>query len=419
VSSAIASAAIASNRIASAAEAAADINSSLIVSAAQASSAQLYSTSDGNYLLPTNDIDQEIPTYSYRGRYIRIRPSLTDGDGLMNISQVMAYDANNKNVARSKVVYATSMMKGTKKPSVITDGDTNPKNYPNIWQSSSINRNTEFLEIDLGTSNTIERIRIIGRANCSGSQYCEDRMLNLRIEIKATTSPNLTEYYAMNLMAIQNLIGQQQTQAIKTATTSNPSSRLTQKDANPGEFVFSLNTKGSNIPQLGGGDSQDKLISVNTKGRYIRLRPPKSNGDGYMNLSQIMVLNSKGKNIAAGLPIYSTSFMESMSPPTILLDGSTTPRSPPDIWQSATTDRENEFVELDLGSVKMISSVQILGRNDCDINSECADRMASVRVEINKDTSDVAKSAYARQAKGRNINVSSSNNTSNSIRLNR
>jgi hypothetical protein len=338
----------------------------------------------------------------------------------MNISQVMAYDANDKNIARSRVAYATSVMKGTKKPSIVTDGDTHPKNYPNLWQSSSTNRNTEFIEIDLGTSHSIERIRVIGRANCSGSQYCEDRMLNLRIEIKASTSPNLTEYYAMNLIEVQKLIGQQaQSDGTKTPTSATHTTPSMYTDANPGEFVFSLNTKGSNIPQSGGGDSQEKVLSVNTKGRYIRLLPPKSNGDGYINLSQIMVLNSKGKNIALGLPIYSTSVMEGMSPPTILLDGTTTPRSPPDIWQSATMDRANEFVELDLGSVKMISSVKILGRNDCDVNSECADRMASVRVEINKDTSDDAKSAYARQAKGRNINVSSSNNTSNSIRLNR
>ena len=42
----------------------------------------------GQFTLPTDSPDQQIATFGKNGRYIRIRPSLTAGDGFMNIRQI-------------------------------------------------------------------------------------------------------------------------------------------------------------------------------------------------------------------------------------------------------------------------------------------------------------------------------------------
>jgi len=439
-SAAQASSAYASGQQASTAQASSAYASGQLASAAytsdyQASAARAYTDiklNEGHYILPTNDIDQEISTNLYKGRYIRIKPSKTDGDGFLNISQVIVSDPNGDNVALNKVVYATSIMKGGQKPRVVLDGETSYRNFPDMWQSNGSNRDVEFLEIDLGSMFVIDKIRIIGRANCNGSEYCENRMLNLRIEINMNTSPNIKEFYALQWASQKKTAGLQSiepfAQRPKTAGLISPRAYTTPVDSNEenvplesnpaeGKFVFSLNTKGSDVPQTGGGDTEIKSIDVNRKGRYVRILPSNSNGDGYINFSQIIVLNKDGKNIARGKATYSTSTMEGMAKSSTVVRGTRKLRSGSDVWQSATMNRDTEFIEIDLGSMQYISSVKIMGRNDCEANSQCSDRMAGIRLEINKDTSDDAKKEYATNKNGRNVRVTASTNTSTNIKL--
>ena len=410
-----ASSAYAWNQQASAAYASGQQISGAYASGQQVSGAYAYTDmklKEGHYVLPTNNIDQTIYTGSYNGRYIRIKPSLTNGDGHLNLSQVIVTDPTENNVALNKVVYATSYMRGGQKPSVVVDGETSYRNYPDMWQSQGFKRDTEYLEIDLGAVYPIYAIRVIGRGNCNGSQYCEDRMLNLRIDINSSTSPNIKEFYALQWMAKQKA-GMEipDTKYI----SARPENTLIGNNPAEGKFILSLNTKGTQLPQWGGGDTEIKTIDVKMKGRYVRILPSNSNGDGYINFSQIMVLNKDGKNIARGKPTYSTSTMEGAAESFIVVDGSNKVRGGPNVWQSATTNRDG-FIEIDLGSNKYIASVKIIGRNDCT-TSECSDRMAGIRVEINKDTSDDAKNAYAKN--GRSVKVTSSANTSTGIKVKR
>ena len=165
----------------------------------------------------------------------------------MNISQVVVSDPNGKNLALNTVIYATSIIEGAQKPSVVVDGNTSYRNYPHIWQSNGFNRNLEFLEIDLGSVFLIDKIRIIGRNNCNGYKYCENRMLHLRVEINSTTSPSIKEYYDLQWMARTKTKGIQSPNPILIPTKSTTDNSLLANNADHGKYVFSLNPD-SNIP---------------------------------------------------------------------------------------------------------------------------------------------------------------------------
>jgi hypothetical protein len=180
-------------------------------SAASASSAQAFMAQEnillgndpkrGKYILPTNDADQTISTNEYEGRYIRIRPSVQNGDGWLNISQVIVNDVTLSNIAAGKLVYATSNHPETQNPTIVVDDSRAVRDFPNLWQSGTNDRNKEFLEIDLGDMNFISSIQILGRGNCRNAQYCIDRMMGVRIEINKHTNPNVLNAYASGALA--------------------------------------------------------------------------------------------------------------------------------------------------------------------------------------------------------------------------
>jgi len=108
-----------------------------------------------------------------------------------------------------------------------------------------------------------------------------------------------------------------------------------------------------------------------------------------------MVYNILGVNISLGKPVFASSSLQGSSPPSIVVDGTPFIRGSTNIWHSGTTDRDGEFIEIDLGSSQPITSIRILGRSDCGNDVVCNQRMANLRLEINDWTSDEAKSAYA------------------------
>ena len=146
--------------------------------------------------------DQSINTDNYTGRYIRIKPSLNDGDGFMYLSQVMVYNLLGINIALGKPTYATSTLEGSSPPSSVVDGTTELLNSTKIWHSASSNRNYEFLEIDLGSSQPISSIRILGRGDCGNDIGCNERMLNLRVEINNHTTDEARDVYKNAVSAV-------------------------------------------------------------------------------------------------------------------------------------------------------------------------------------------------------------------------
>ena len=69
------------------------------------------------------------------------------------------------------------------------------------------------------------------------------------------------------------------------------------------------------------GDQSITMEGVSA--RYIRVQPPLTGGDGYINFSQIMVLDANGTNIAKGKRVTASSSWPGTMPASGLTDGST------------------------------------------------------------------------------------------------
>jgi hypothetical protein len=170
-------------------------------------------------------------------------------------------------------------------------------------------------------------------------------------------------------------------------------------DPTNGKFMTPANTPDASV--------LDQTISMLSyfKGpylaRYVVLRGPSFMGDGFMNLSQVIVYDSTfsssiKNNIAAGKSVYVSSNQAKAS---LLVDGNTTVRGDPNVWQSLTPNPNTEYVEIDLGSPQYIYAVRFLGRNDCDIvaNPQCLDRMRNMRIELNQTPTPNGTTYFAEQ----------------------
>jgi hypothetical protein len=168
------------------------------------------------------------------GRYVRIRPSLTNGDGYLTISQIQVIDFEGKNVALNTKVSASSRggspmdqkyglavlyndvynyLEGTSKDeSSIVDGNTVPRfGLNNIFETSVENKNprnnalpdNQYVEIDLSGNYIIQNIIYTGRADSQNRRmYAPDgsydtidqvsRLTNMRYEILDTNKTLVT-----------------------------------------------------------------------------------------------------------------------------------------------------------------------------------------------------------------------------------
>jgi hypothetical protein len=372
----------ASSATASAASASAAIASAAIELARLSDLENGNDPANGKYILPTNGVIQVVKTNGIQGRFVRLKPSLKAGDGWIHLSQVIVKNKAQFNIARNQPVFATSSIRGGADSTVVVDGTLSPRNFPQIWQSKSGNRNEEFLEIDLGSIQAISSVEVIGRYNCNSSQVCMDRMLGLRIEV------NEDSPLAPDENPVQNPADYAGDYA------ADYTDDYTQQG---GHFSFT---------QSGGAVQKDptlqsQIIPTNGfVGQYVRIKPPKTNGDGYMHFSQIMIYNILGLNIAAGKQIYATSTMKGAANPKILVDGSKNVRGLPDVWHTATPNRNKEFVEINLGSPQAISAIRLLGRSDCHMNPMCRRRMIGLRVQINSETTPEVEEAQQPRVTG-------------------
>ena len=150
-------------------------------------------------------------------RYIRIRPASTqdgNGDGYIALSQVVGvsleYNQRNYDVLANKAVYVTSSYPSSNVCSSCVLSESNPssqnsvKQYGNLalplypaldylkawpgpmWHSATNNRETEYLEIDIGKNpaKRVVMVYIYGRSDLNSiTGTDQDRMTNMRIEL--------------------------------------------------------------------------------------------------------------------------------------------------------------------------------------------------------------------------------------------
>jgi hypothetical protein len=338
--------------------------------------------------------DLTVLTNGYSGRYVRIRPPFYSGDGFMAISQIIVYDVIGLNVATNASVYATSSIDGTRPAICVVDGTTTIRDVPNVWHSATPNRQREYIELDLGSTINIFAIRILGVNTCPfGNPKCHERMDNMRIEIKPDGDPDI-EQDALDTYETQVLDSQAAiAHAFIVKSLDNappvPQVKITQQ-AQP-EFG---NDPTNGCFMLPTSDSDQTVVVNQYLGRYIRLRPSLTNGDGFINLSQVIVYDALGQNISMGKNTYATSSISGTKPSSIVVDGSTDLRSVPDIWHSNSRNRDTEFFEIDLGSNQTVFAVRIIGRKGCPIPNMCENRMLGLRLEIKDTTTVEAMNAY-------------------------
>jgi hypothetical protein len=386
-SAALASAGQASAAAASSARASSGQASAAIASAAQGLVAIGVDPVNGKYISESNALDQTITIGDFSARYVRIRPSLTNGDGIIHLSQIMVMDNFNNNLATAAngaSVYASSTMAAGKPASIVIDGTTTTRNAANIWNATTSNRGTEFIEVDLGSVQTISAIRLIGRSDCPlNYPGCAERMRNLRIEMNESTSSDV--------LSKQQAAAATASMAAASAATA---SALRASAASAG--LVSMGNDPVNGKYIASSNELDQTIPVNEySARYVRIRPSTSVADGFIHLSQIMVLDGFGNNMAVGTNVYASSTMAAAKPASVVTDGTTTTRTGANSWNAATANRATEFIEVDLGAVQTISAVRLIGRSDCPTSYvKCADRMMNLRVQMSETTTPDVTAYY-------------------------
>jgi hypothetical protein len=354
-------------------------------------------------LSPSTTDDLTILTNGYEGRYIRVRPPFYEGDGFMTISQIIIYDVIGLNLAPNAKIYATSSLDGTSPPKITIDGTTTIRDIPNVWHSATPNRDTEYIELDLGENHEIYAVRVLGTKTCPfGNPRCHARLDYTRIEIRrdgdSGISQDAIDTYENQVLDEQAALAH----AFIVKSLDKPSgSQITlqaQPDVgnDPSNGSFTLTTT-----------DFDQTIKVNEfLGRYVRLRPSLTNGDGFINLSQVIVYDVLGQNISEGKATYATSSISGTKPSSIIVDGNTTVRTIPDVWHSNSRNREKEFIEIDLGSNQTIVGIRVIGRKGCPLPNMCENRMLGLRVEIRDTTTEEAVRAYHSRPPDRHTDLS-------------
>jgi hypothetical protein len=176
-----------------------------------------------NRVLPIYRAFAPTPIY---GRYIRIRPSISSGDGNLYLSQIMVYgppvvvapvtqDQNSAtvrtggntsvispsnlhkipiNIAAGKPVFATSTLSGTNvlAASSITDGTASTRSPG--WAAANNSRLTQYIDVDLGSTMQVYSFVIYGREDC-----CADNMLGLRVQVLTTNNADATPVIEIKL----------------------------------------------------------------------------------------------------------------------------------------------------------------------------------------------------------------------------
>jgi hypothetical protein len=113
------------------------------------------------------------------------------------------------------------------------------------------------------------------------------------------------------------------------------------------------------------------------QGRFIRIRPSQT-GDGYLRISQIVVFDSTGENLAADRPVFATNTVAGSGAPNLIVDGTMGARSgAANIW-SGGNNTQTTYIDIDLGKNYFISNILYFGM--LDTPSPASDQ--GVRIQV-------------------------------------
>ena len=313
--------------------------------------------------LPTFEFDQTI-IFNIEGRYLRIYASQISGDGFLHLSQVVVNNATGTNIALNKPTFATSNLDGSLPPSSVVDGTLTSRLWP-FFHAKHIGRESEYWQVDLGSIQSITSVRIINRNEC-----CHDRIKGMRVRVyKALTDTIGGCALTSQTSGLRFTMAAQLTEGL-----CGPAREICKA---PNNYCFKNEIA---LPT----DSNDQTIIFNIEGRYLRIYPSQISGDGFLHLSQVVVNDATGTNIALNKPAFGTTRYGGSASASSVVDGYLIPRGWP-FFHTGDTKRETEYWQVDLGSVQFITSVRIINRND----GLTPERILGMRVRVYKEISDI------------------------------
>lgn len=345
-----------------------------------------------------------------KGRYVRIRPSQTAKDSLLQISQIVVYNALGKNAAEKKPVTSTSHSGGPPVSKVVDGILMCLSGAANNFQMNGPN---EYIEIDTGYMQLISTVFIYGMLDSTDtSRYSGIRVQVLddnkqQVAELATKTPAVLDFVDFSRKD-KDQFNVPNTPFVaplplpsETTLGSNCPARCQDK-AQIDSFVEQFNAENENKDQIikviravtPKSDRCDyevemirKLANAKTSvgkevvsmkvsetssttgglvyGRYVRMIPAANGEAGYLAVSQIVVM-SGGENVALKKPVYATSKFFGYAVPSVIVDGDLKPHARPNYWL-ANRNEKHQHIEIDLGRIYPISSITYYPPLDGDL----------------------------------------------------
>ena len=366
---------------------------------------------------PTRDLQS---TATVQGRYIRIRPSQS-ADGYLRISQIAVFDPTNTNLALKRPVYATNKYSTYGPPNLIVDGTLSCRSGDiNNWANGTGSIQNDYIEIDLGKNYFISYVFFYGRLD-AGTDISSN--LGMRVEVLytneataipqkqiVTTSDSMFQkidfstqmvlpkmpvqpFQVPRPLPVETNLGSscptrcqdknQINDMIKAYNTINPtapiikvSKAITPSPTRCDYQVDILRTTGAqkiisseNIYMTVSPASSTADSTAVVYGHYVRIKP-QMNSLYPLLISQVVIMNAAGINIAINKPTYSStnntksrnSAKYGAAP--LIVDGTASVRTTPKFWSndlSGSNITNKDYIDIDLGISCDIASITIYG----------------------------------------------------------
>ena len=158
-------------------------------------------SSNPRIIYPTRDM---VYTSDLTARFVRVRPPVVGGDGFLNLAQIAVFDISGINISIDKRTYATSTFSGAMPAKELVNGtvDSSGSTLASVWQQGTVNRNTEYFEIDLSQNMVISAVVYVG------GSISRTRNEGVRIEFLYSNGATESPLYTITLPnndIIQNL----------------------------------------------------------------------------------------------------------------------------------------------------------------------------------------------------------------------
>jgi len=137
---------------------------------------------------------------------------------------------------------------------------------------------------------------------------------------------------------------------------------------------------GTKLNALPKGPSSSPTVVSNPCGisaQYVMVRPSQIIGDAWIQISQLVLVDKDGNNVAKGASASSSGSYSSESNPNKAIDGSMYPRSYPNIYHSNSADSNSAYFKINLGKEYDLTKVIYYNRADC-----CASRCYGMRIQF-------------------------------------